>query len=215
MTVETSLLLYIIFLAVMVFVLYLLLTSVVKILPYEEGLLIVLGTFSRKLSPGLNIVPPVISNVVRMDLRTRRFSTVVKNASTKDNKIFDIDISVTYKVVDPEKAYFEIMNYREGTETLIKAMVQAVAGDLTGRELAWKRRTIEENLLEKLNEQVSLWGLKIENIDLDNVEMLAAEKDGLRYTNRIELAARIREKIHSETRKFGVAIESVEFGMEL
>ena len=215
MAVETSLLLYFIFLAVIVFVLYLLLTSVVKILPYEEGLLIVLGAFKRKLGPGVNIVPPVISNVVRMDLRSQRFSTVVKNTSTKDHKIFDIDVGGSYKVVDPEKAYFEIMNYREGTETLIRSMVQAVAGDLTGRELAWKRRKIEENLKDKLNETVSLWGLEIEDIRLDNVEMLAAEKDGLRYTNKIELGIRIRERIHSETRKFGVAIENVEFGMEL
>ena len=45
--------------------------SVKIVSPYEQGIYIRLGTFMRVLNPGINVVTPIVSQVIKMDLRTQ------------------------------------------------------------------------------------------------------------------------------------------------
>ena len=89
-------------------VIVILMSSIRIIQPYEQGLLIVLGNFRKRLNPGFNLVPPLISNVVKLDLRTQTLDVPRQEVITKDNSPTNVDAIIYIKVIEPDKAYFEV-----------------------------------------------------------------------------------------------------------
>ncbi|MDY0225058.1 MAG: SPFH domain-containing protein, partial [Candidatus Methanomethylophilaceae archaeon] len=79
--------------------------SGVKIVqPYEQGIYMRLGKFVRVLNQGLNFVFPLISNVVKLDLRTEVLDVPSQEVITKDNSPVNVDAIIYIKVIDPKNA---------------------------------------------------------------------------------------------------------------
>jgi len=98
---------------ILIIIIMVLLVSSVRIIqPYQEGLLIIFGKFKRKLIPGINFVPPLISKVVTIDLRTQSILIPRQEIITKDGKSFDKDVIINFKIVDPKKVYFKMPDYK-------------------------------------------------------------------------------------------------------
>ena len=67
-------------------------TSGVKIVqPYEQAIYMRLGKFVRVLNQGLNIVCPLINQVVKLDLRTEVLDVPKQEVITKDNSPVEVD----------------------------------------------------------------------------------------------------------------------------
>jgi regulator of protease activity HflC (stomatin/prohibitin superfamily) len=94
----TVYLFWFIFILIALLLVFLLFKAVVIIQPYEQGLKIVLGKYSGRLNPGLNIVPPLITKVVIMDLRTQVFDVPQQEVITKDNSPTRVDAIIYIKV---------------------------------------------------------------------------------------------------------------------
>ena len=86
--------------------------------PYEQGLQIRLGQYVGRMNPGFHWVVPFVSEVIKLDLRTQVMEVPKQEVITKDNSPTNVDAIVYVRVIDPEKAYFEVANYRLATVML-------------------------------------------------------------------------------------------------
>jgi regulator of protease activity HflC (stomatin/prohibitin superfamily) len=168
--VDITVYLFLIALIVIIVVLVLLMTAVKIIQPYEQGLLIVLGNFKRRLNPGFNIVPPMISNVVKIDLRTQTLDVPRQEVITKDNSPTNVDAVIYIKVVEPDKSFFEVQNYKMATIYLAQTNLRAVIGDMELDEVLYSREKINHHLRDKLDEATDAWGVKVEAVEIREVD---------------------------------------------
>lgn len=150
--------------------------AVMIIQPYEQGLKIVLGKYAGRLNPGLNFVPPFITRVIRMDLRTQVFDVPQQEVITKDNSPTRVDAIIYIKVVDPEKAFFQVTNYKLATVALAQTTLRSTIGDMELDEVLYNRAVINHQLRDTLDEATDPWGVKVEMVEIREVDPVGAVK---------------------------------------
>ena len=154
-------------------------TGVTIIQPYEQALWIVLGRYKRRLNPGFNWVYPLISEVIRLDLRTQVLDVPRQEVITKDNSPTNVDAIVYIRVIDPEKAYFEVVNYHIATVSLAQTTLRSVVGDMELDEILYNRDFINTKLRDILDEATDAWGVKVEAVEIREVDPVEAVKSAM------------------------------------
>jgi regulator of protease activity HflC (stomatin/prohibitin superfamily) len=163
-----------IFIAVAILILFI--SGVAIIQPYEQGLWIVLGQYKRRLNPGFNWVYPLISTVIRLDLRTQVLDVPSQEVITKDNSPTNVDAIVYIRVIDPEKAYFEVVNYHIATVSLAQTTLRSVVGDMELDEILYNRDFINTKLRDILDKSTDAWGVKVEAVEIREVDPVGTVK---------------------------------------
>ncbi|HJK66959.1 MAG TPA: SPFH domain-containing protein, partial [Methanocorpusculum sp.] len=113
-----------------IIILYIFAKGVVIIQPYQKGLAIRLGTYVGQMNPGFKWVVPFITTVIKLDLRTQVIDVPSQEVITKDNSPTDVDAIIYVRVMDPERAYFEVSNYRQATVALAQTSLRGIIGDM-------------------------------------------------------------------------------------
>ncbi|MEM3444419.1 MAG: SPFH domain-containing protein [Thermoplasmata archaeon] len=154
--------------------------SGVKIIaPYEQGIKVVLGTYRGIMQPGVNFVIPLITDVIRMDLRTQVLDVPRQEVITKDNSPTNVDAIIYIKVIDPKKAYMEVTNYRMATVALAQTTLRAVIGDMELDEILYNRAKINARLRDILDEETDKWGVKVEAVEIREVDPVGPVKSAM------------------------------------
>ena len=167
---------WIVVILIVLLLVFALFKAVVIIQPYEQGLKIVLGKYAGRLNPGLNFVPPFITRVIRMDLRTQVFDVPQQEVITKDNSPTRVDAIIYIKVVDPEKAFFQVVNYKLATVALAQTTLRSTIGDMELDEVLYNRAVINTQLRDTLDEATDPWGVKVEMVEIREVDPVGAVK---------------------------------------
>lgn len=160
-------------------IIILFMTAVKIVQPYEQGLVIVLGNFKRVLNPGFNLVPPLISQVVKLDLRTQVLDVPRQEVITKDNSPTNVDAIIYIKVIDPAKAYFEVTNYRMATVALAQTTLRSILGDMELDEVLYNRERINLRLRDVLDTATDAWGVRVEAVEIREVDPVGAVKSAM------------------------------------
>jgi len=138
--------------------------------PWEVGIYIRLGRFVGILRPGLHWVPPFISSVYRIDLRTQVVDIPRQEVITRDNSPVVVDAIVYFRVVDPKKAFFEVEDYRMAVVALAQTTLRSVIGDMELDEILYNRAAINARLRRILDEATDKWGVRVESVEIREVE---------------------------------------------
>ncbi len=155
-------------------------TSGIKIVqPYEQAIYMRLGKFVRVLNQGLNVVCPLINQVVKMDLRTEVLDVPKQEVITKDNSPVDVDAVIYIKVTDPKNAFFEVTDYRFATVNLAQTTLRSIIGDMELDEILSSREKINVSLRDILDENTDKWGVKIEAVEIREVNPARKVKDSM------------------------------------
>lgn len=155
----------------------LILVSGIRIIqPYQQGLWILLGQYKGRLNPGFNWVFPLVSNVIKLDLRTQVLEIPKQEVITKDNSPTNVDAVIYIKVVDPEKAYFEVTNYRMATIALAQTTLRSVIGDMELDEVLYNRDLINSRLRDILDKATDAWGVRVEAVEIREVDPVGPVK---------------------------------------
>lgn len=161
----------------MIIAVIVILTTAMKIVqPYEQGLLIVLGSFKRVLNPGVNFVIPLVSTVKKMDLRTQVLDVPRQEVITKDNSPTNVDAIIYIKVIDPKKAFFEVTEYHVATIALAQTTLRSIIGDMELDEILYNRERINLRLRDVLDEATDRWGVKVEAVEIREVDPVGPVK---------------------------------------
>jgi len=148
---------------IMVFAMYM---SVVVIRPYEVGLKMVLGKYTGRMMPGLNLVPPFITKVARVDLREQVFDTDAQEVLFRNKRRGVVDAILTVKVVDPEMAFFQVANWKLATVALARTVLLDKLLELTFDELVDNKELLDQEIIDKMHEDMAPWGVKVRKFDI-------------------------------------------------
>jgi regulator of protease activity HflC (stomatin/prohibitin superfamily) len=141
---------------------------------YERGVVFRLGRVSRKpAGPGLMLLmlPPFIDRMVTVGMRTIALDVPSQDIITRDNVSVKVNAVVYYRVVDPIKAVTEIEDYHYATSQVAQTTLRAVLGKLIMDELLSEQQTINSELERILDAQTEPWGIKVQNVELKNVDL--------------------------------------------
>ena len=170
---------YALVLVLIIAVIAIMLSGVKIIQPYEQGVYMRLGKFIKVLNQGLNFVCPLINVVVKIDLRTQVLDVPSQEVITKDNSPVSVDAIVYIKVTDPKKAFFEIVDYRFATVNLSQTTLRSVIGEMELDEILSNREKINAQLRDILDENTDKWGVKIESVEIREVDPAQKVKDSM------------------------------------
>jgi regulator of protease activity HflC (stomatin/prohibitin superfamily) len=158
--------------------------------PYEQGLWVRLGKYVGRLNPGYHWVIPFISQVTKLDLRTQVMEVPSQEVITKDNSPTNVDAIVYIRVIDPEKAFFEVANYRLATLALAQTSLRGIIGDMELDEVLYNRDVINTKLRDILDRETDQWGVKVERVEIKEVDPVEAVKNAMTEQTAAERARR-------------------------
>jgi len=151
---------------VMIFMVLSLYAAIVVIKPWEIGLKIILGKYGGKLMPGLNFVPPFITKVIHMDLRDQVAYLGDQEVLFRDKSKGIVELIVHFKVIDPEKAAFQVEDFKLSTLSLARTTFMNAMAELTFDELLDNRKLICEEMKERMRQETDPWGVKVDKFEI-------------------------------------------------
>ena len=161
------------------------------------------GKYHRVLAPGLHLILPFVDTphvcywtyvqqiehryyrqvrtLKRIDLRESVYDFPKQNVITKDNVNIEINALLYYQITDARAAVYEVMNLPEAIEKLTQTTLRNVIGSLDLDETLVSRDQINDKLQIILDEATDKWGVKINRVELQEVNpprdiQLAMEK---------------------------------------
>ncbi|RWZ79691.1 MAG: slipin family protein [Candidatus Chaera renei] len=138
---------------------------------YERGVVLTLGRYSGLRQPGLRVIIPVVQQMTRVDVRSTPIDVPKQEVITKDNVTVGVDAVVYFRVIDAAKAVLETTNYIYATSQFAQAALRDVAGNADLDELLGKRETISQQIKEIVDAQTDQWGIDVENVKIQNIEL--------------------------------------------
>lgn len=155
------------------------LSGVKVVQPYEQAVYMRLGKYVRILNQGLNVVCPLVNEVVKMDLRTQVLDVPSQEVITKDNSPVNVDAIVYIKVTDPKNAFFEVTNYRTATVYLAQTTLRSIIGEMELDQILSNREKINIQLRDILDESTDKWGVKIETVEIREADPAQRVKESM------------------------------------
>jgi len=157
---------------VIVIILIIILAPGIRIVQqFERGVVFTLGKFSGVKEPGLRLIVPYLQTMSRVDVRTTPIDVPKQEVITKDNVTVGVDAIVYFRVLDPSKALLETTNYVYATTNFAQAALRDITGNFELDELLSKRDEISVQIKEIVDKETDKWGIDIENVKLQNIEL--------------------------------------------
>lgn len=195
--------------AVAVFAFFLLYKGV-RIVKQSESVIIErLGKYHKTLTSGFNVIIPVVDaprqiawrytqqgfngeivSVFRMqdtiDLRENVYDFPKQNVITRDNVVTEINALIYFQIVDPLKAVYEIGNLPNAIEKLTQTTLRNVIGEMDLDQCLSSRDVINSKLRSILDEATNKWGVKVNRVELQDINPPRDIRDAMEKQMRAE-----------------------------
>ncbi|MDR3412662.1 MAG: slipin family protein [Formivibrio sp.] len=138
---------------------------------YERGVVFTLGRFWMVKGPGLVLVIPLIQKVIRVDLRTVVLEVPTQDVISRDNVSVKVSAVVYLRVIDPEKAIIQVVDFLNATSQLAQTMLRSVLGKHLLDDMLAEREKLNTDIREALDAQTDSWGIKVSNVEIKQVDL--------------------------------------------
>lgn len=136
----------------------------------DEALVERLGSYERKLEPGLQFLVPFLDKIVyKQTIREKVLDIPPQQCITRDNVTITADAVVYWQIVDMEKAYYKVENLQSAMVNLVLTQIRAEMGKLELDETFTARSQINEILLRDLDIATDPWGVKVTRVELRDI----------------------------------------------
>ena len=183
-----------------------------KIIQQSETMVIErLGKYNKTLPSGINIIWPIVDKpreiiwryvsrdeslesrsyvatraVTRIDLRETVYEFPKQDVITKDNVGTEISAVIYFQVTDPVKAVYEISNLPDAIEKLTQTTLRNVIGEMDLDQTLTSRDTINGKLRMVLDEAGHKWGVKVNRVELQEINPPKEIRDAMEKQMRAE-----------------------------
>lgn len=136
----------------------------------DEALVESLGSYKKKLGPGLNMINPFFDNIVyKQTIREKVLDIPPQQCITRDNVSITVDAVVYWRIVDLEKAYYKVENLQSAMVNLVLTQIRSEMGQLELDQTFTARTQINELLLQELDISTDPWGVKVTRVELRDI----------------------------------------------
>ena len=202
-----------------------------RIVKQSEAMVIErLGRYRTTLTAGINIIIPFIDRprpsvwryvkedamgervaafkmLERIDLRETVFDFPRQSVITRDNVVTEINGLIYFQIVDPVKSVYEINNLPNAIEKLTQTTLRNVLGELELDECLSSRDTINTRLRAILDEATNKWGVKVNRVELQDINPPQDIKEAMEKQMRAERSRRA-QIIEAEGTKTAAILEA-------
>lgn len=150
---------------------FLVLSAIRVVQQYERGVIFVLGRLDGAKGPGVFLVPPFISRMVKVDLRIVTLTVPPQEVITRDNVTIKVTAVLYFRVIDPVTAVVNVMNFMQATTQIGQTTLRNVLGQSELDELLSQRKKINEELQSIIDEHTEQWGVKVTAVEIKDIEL--------------------------------------------
>jgi len=143
---------------------------------YERGVIFTLGRFGGIRNPGLTLIIPIIQTMRKVDMRIKTADIPRQEVMTRDNIPMLVNAVVYFKVVDPEAVIIKIEDHIFAVRQYTQAALRDVIGNSEMDSVLTERETIAESIKKIVDAETSGWGVDVESIKIQEVELPAEMK---------------------------------------
>jgi regulator of protease activity HflC (stomatin/prohibitin superfamily) len=162
----------------------------VRIVPQASVLIVErLGKYHKMAESGFNLLWPFLDQVRPIFLNARGFNSIdireqvidfpPQPVITRDNVTMAVDTVLYYQITDPVKAVYEIADLGNAIQQLTTTTLRNVMGELALDETLTSRETVNVKLRDVLDEATDKWGVKVNRVELKNIEPPAEILDAM------------------------------------
>ncbi len=139
-----------------------------------------LGSYRKRLDPGLNILLPGLDRLVYQDtLRVKVLDIEPQSCITADNVSITVDAVVYWQIIDLERAYYKVQNLESAMVYLVQTQIRAEIGKLELDQTFTARSQISDILLEELDTATDPWGVKVTRVEIRDITPSKAVQDSM------------------------------------
>ncbi|MFA3915840.1 SPFH domain-containing protein [Ruegeria hyattellae] len=164
----------------------------IKIVPQSEKYVIErFGRLHSVLGPGINFIVPFL-DVARhkISILERQLPNATQDAITKDNVLVQIDTSVFYRILEPEKTVYRIREVDGAIATTVAGIVRAEIGKMDLDEVQSNRSQLITRIQESVETAVDDWGIEVTRAEILDVNLDQATRDAMLQQLNAERARR-------------------------
>ncbi len=164
----------------------------VRIVPQSEKHVVErFGRLRTVLGPGINLIVPFF-DVVRhkISILERQLPTASQDAITSDNVLVQVDTSVFYRILEPEKTVYRIRDVDAAIATTVAGIVRAEIGKMELDEVQANRAQLITTIKAFVEEAVDAWGIEVTRAEILDVNLDQATRDAMLQQLNAERARR-------------------------
>ncbi|GMO26324.1 MAG: SPFH/Band 7/PHB domain protein [Spirochaetaceae bacterium] len=171
-----------------VVLLLLLVVSGVKIVPQSHVFVIErLGGYHAAWDVGFHFLVPFIDRIAKnVSLKEGLFDFDPQPVITKDNVTLEVDTVVFYQISDPKLYTYGAEQPKLAIEKLTMTTLRNVIGELELDETLSSRDTINTKLRMILDDATDAWGIKVNRVEVKNIEPPHSVKESMEKQMRAE-----------------------------
>lgn len=156
---------------VIVFVAFILFSSIKIITEYERAVIFRLGRFVGVKGPGLFVLIPFLDKMEKVQLRTITMDVQPQDIITKDNVSVKVNAVLYFRVLEPQKAIVEVENYLYATNQIAQTTLRSVLGQSELDELLSERDSLNDKLQQIIDDHTEPWGIKVSSVEVKQIDL--------------------------------------------
>lgn len=164
----------------------------IRIVPQSQKFVVErFGRLHSVLGPGINFIVPLLDAVRhKISILERQLPNATQDAITKDNVLVQIDTSVFYRILEPEKTVYRIRDVDGAIATTVAGIVRAEIGKMDLDEVQSNRAQLISRIQESVESAVDDWGIEVTRAEILDVNLDQATRDAMLQQLNAERARR-------------------------
>ncbi|MFC3061793.1 SPFH domain-containing protein [Paenirhodobacter populi] len=181
----------------------------VRIVPQSEKHVVErFGRLHAVLGPGINFIVPFLDRVAhRVSVLERQLPTSRQDAITADNVLVQVETSVFYRIIEPEKTVYRIRDVDGAIATTVAGIVRAEIGKMELDAVQSNRSSLIATIQENLANMVDDWGIEVTRVEIIDVNLDEATRAAMLQQLNAERARRA-QVTEAEGRKRAVELSA-------
>lgn len=149
------------------------------------------GKFQRVLGPGINLIVPFIDKVAhRVTILERQLPNAKQDAITSDNVLVDLETSVFYRILSPERTVYRIRDVDSAIATTVAGIVRSEVGRIELDAVQSNRSALIARIKSEIAEAVEQWGIEVTRAEILDVNLDEATREAMLQQLNAERARR-------------------------
>ena len=164
----------------------------VRIVPQSQKFVVErLGRLRSVLGPGINFIVPFLDRVRhKVSILERQLPASTQDAITSDNVLVQVETSVFYRIIEPEKTVYRIRDVDAAITTTVAGIVRSEIGRMELDQVQANRASLIEAVRGQVAQQVDDWGIEVTRAEILDVNLDQATRAAMLQQLNAERARR-------------------------